>query len=232
MAVPTVLGFSQVNAGALDSSASVTVAADCELVVALWAHFEDGAGTHLSALSLGGVNYIERSELAEGAVTDETGVGVGTILNSGTGSQTLAWTWSGGGTRDEGGEIVLVYIDNINAADYFRAAATNATVDTSALSTSVTSTTTDLVVAFCCSFTPTGAPVIDTSGTNEVLQINSASQTSHLYDVMTATGATTSTSITMTGQYYSAMAGISIKENTGAASNAPRSIYYRMMGMR
>lgn len=207
----------QIDASGGNGSTSVTVPADCNGIVAMWSHWDGNGGSSLSSLTLNGVSFTEHAELAEGATTDESGVGVATLMSPATGSQTVAWTWSGGGARSEGGEIVLVFYKDCNTSDPVRAASVNAAVDVNAADTSVGSTaSTDLVVGFYQVFDGAGTAAI--SGVTAF--INNATLNSHLYDVGDASGLTGTVTIGNIGtDYYSAAAAISLKESTGGATD-------------
>lgn len=196
---------SQVNASAGNGSTSVTVPAAANLVVAFWSHWDENAGSSLATLTLNGVGFTIASQLAEGATNNESGVGVARLASPATGSQTLAWTWSAGGARTEGGEIVLVYVQDGNISDPVRAGSTDANTGAGDVTVTVGSVTTDLVLAFAGSTSPT-APAI-----NGTVFINDATLNGQIYDVSEVTAGASSTVVTMTGENNSAMAAISLK---------------------
>ena len=207
---------SQVDASAGDGSTSVTVPADCDFVVAFWMHWDDNAGSTISGLTLNSVSFTIQSQLAEGAVTDESGVGVATLANPATGSQTFAWTWSAGGARTEGGGIFLVYVKDHNSGDAVRAAGTDAATLTTGVSVTLATETTDLLLAACQRYTG-GNPALD--GT---VFINDVTVNSEVYDVSEVTPSATSTTVNMTNENFSSMAAVSLKQAVGgggAASN-------------
>lgn len=207
-AVPTRTGTaSEVDASAGNGSTSVTVPSDATAVIAFADHWDDNGSSTLSGLTLNSVSFIERSQVAE--VSDQNGVYVGTLVNPSTGTQTLAWTWSAGGARTEGGKIVLIYVKGVDTADLVRASAVDTATNTDNVTVTVSSSTTDLVLAFAESFTPTN-PAID--GT---VFINNSALNSHIYDVSEIAGATTSVTVNMTNESFSSMAAISIKEVAG-----------------
>ena len=207
---------SQDDASAGNGSTSVTVPADATAVVAFWSHFDGNGGSTLSGLTLNGVSFFPAdSQLAEGATADESGVGVASLASPATGSQTLAWTWSAGAARAEGGEIVLVYVKDVDIADLVRAAATDAQISTDNCSVNVASEATDLLLAFAQDFnegTPDDDPALD--GT---VFINDALLNLHSYDVSEVTPGAGSTTVNMTGEAFSAMAAVTLKAATGAS---------------
>jgi hypothetical protein len=214
MAAPTRTGTaSQVDGSAGDGSTSVTVPGDCNIAVALWAHWDSNGNTTLSALTLNGVSmFPAKAQLAEGAVTDESGIGVALLVNPSTGSQTLAWTWSAGGARAQGGEIVLVYVTGGNTSDPYRDADADANVASGNVVVTINSETTDLLLALAMSLAPT-SPTLD--GTQF---IDGASLNNDNYDVSDVTPSATSTTVNMLGEAYSAMVAISLKEPGGSAA--------------
>jgi hypothetical protein len=202
---------SQVNASGGDGSTSVTVPSDATAVVALWAHYDSNGGTTLSSLTLNGVGFTIQEQIAEGATTDETGTGVATLNNPATGSQTFAWTWSGGGARAEGGWIVLVYVKDVDLASLVRDTATDAQLGSNDCSVQLTNIeTTDLLLAAAQSFTGTN-PALD--GT---VFINDAGLNSENYDVSEATGQSGTVTVNMTGENYSSMVAIALRNITAA----------------
>lgn len=203
---------SQINGSGGSSSTSVTVPSDCNLVVAFWAHWDGNGGSTLSSLTLNGVGFTVQSQRAEGSPADANGVGVATLVNPATGSQTFAWTWSAGGARSEGGEIVLVYIKDANTGDPYRAAGNDycrLQVVDGAPSVSISSNTTDLVLGFAECYTGTNPAL---SGSTPF--IDNAAVNSHIYDVGQITAGASSTTVTMNAVDYSCVAGISLKEST------------------
>jgi len=197
---------SQVNASGGDGSTSVTVPADCTAVVAQWSHFDGNGGTTLSGLTLNGVSFFPAEvQIAEGAVTNEAGHGIAVLLNPATGSQTLAWTWSAGAGRTEGGWIVLTYVKDVNLADPVRASAVDAQISTDNCSVTLATETTDLLLAGCQSFNTS------TPGLDGTVYINNAALNSHVYDASEVTPQAGTTTVQMTGDDYSSMGAISLK---------------------
>lgn len=204
---------SQVDASGGNGSTSVTVPADATAVVAFWAHWDGNANSTLSSLTLNGVSFAIQSQLAEGHVSDHSGCGVATLVNPATGSQTFAWTWSAGGARSEGGWIVLVYIKGCDTTSLVRSSGLNTNTDGTDVSVTITTQSTDLVLAAAQKYNTGGAnPILD--GT---VFIDNASVNSHLYDVSTVTAGASSTTVAMTGEYFSSIAAIAIREGTASA---------------
>jgi hypothetical protein len=199
---------SQVDASASSGSASVTVPSDATGVVAFWGHWSNNNNSTLSTLTLNSVSMLPaKSEIAEGATTDEIGVGAAFLASPSTGSQTLAWAWSAGGARVEGGEIVLVYVKDLHASTPYRAAATDVGTGSGDVSVNVSSETTDLLLAWAVNSPGGGNPGID--GT---VFINNGTVNGEIYDASEVTPNATSTTVNMTGEQYAGMAAITLQE--------------------
>jgi hypothetical protein len=199
---------SQVDASGGNGSTSVTVPADATAVVAFWAHWDNDGGSTLSALTLGGAGFSIRAQVSEdGGIV---GTGVATLESPSTGSQTCAWTWSAGGARAEGGWIVLVYVKDANIGDVYRAADVDQQAATNNVEVTIASALTDLVLAAAQSFNA------DTPAISGTVFINNAALNSELYDLSEVTAGASTTTVTMTGENYSSMAVISLKESAAA----------------
>ena len=198
---------SQANASAGNGSTSVTVPADANCVVAFWSHWDDNAGSTISSLTINSVAFSIASQIAEGTPANAPGVGVARLINPATGSQTFAWTWSGGAARTQGGKIVLVYVKDANTSDPVRAAATDTDINANNVTVNLATETTDLLLAMAMSADLVN-PVLD--GT---VFINDAVLNNQTTDVSEVTPSASSTTITMTGEQFSCMAAISLKES-------------------
>src|SRR5690606_32208405 len=144
---------SLVDASGGDGSTSVDVPANCNAVVAFWGHWNFNGGSTLSGLTLDGDSFLPaEAELAEGVTPDEVGVGVAVLLNPSTGTQTISWTGSGRGARAEGGEFILVYIQDANTADPVRDAAVDSATFDDDVSVTIDTESDDLVLGFAGSF--------------------------------------------------------------------------------
>lgn len=209
---------SQVNASAGNGSTTVTVPADCNLIVAFWAHWDGNSGTTLSSLTLNGVGFTIHNQLAEGAVTNENGVGVATIVSPATGSQTFAWTWSAGTARTEGGGIILVYVTGANTSDPVRSTDVNSTIAGNDCSVTFTTVSTDLVLAMAERYYPGFS---DPSVLDGTVFINDWILNANYYDASQVTAGASSTTINMTNENYSCMAAIALKEASAATKARP-----------
>lgn len=202
---------SQVNGSAASGSTSVTVPADATAAVAFWSHFNSLGASTLSTKTLGGNAFTTLSENAcKTPTADSTGVGVA-ILETlpGTGSQTFAWAWSDSDARDEGGEIALVWIKDHNAGDAVRDSDVNSNTGTGvSASITIDSLTTDLVLGFGQSFTPTNPATTGTAF------ISNVTVNSEIYDATEVTAGAATTSISVTNGDYVTVAGVSLKVQT------------------
>lgn len=221
MTTPSRTGFNSLNASAGNLSSAATVPANTNLAVAFWSHWDGNGGSSASGLSINGVALTIRSQLAEGAATDEAGIGVATLVNPAIGSQTHALTWSAGGARTEGGAVVFVYYQDANTGDPVRASGVNAAIETSNPTVALASTeTTDMVVGYAERFSDSGEnPAI----TGVTAFINNTVVNGHVYDVGEDTGLSGTVTIGNTGLFYSCAAGISLKASEAAAAGGFRS---------
>lgn len=208
-----------VDASAGNGNTNISVPADAILLVAFWDHWDGNAGSQLSGLTLNGAAFTERAELAEGATFDESGVGVATLASPATGTQNLAWTWSAGGARSEGGRIYVIPVKGNDTSNPVRDADVNVTTGATDLSVTIDSAVTDLVLAMCQRFTG-GNP--DLAGTEFV---DNVTLNSHVYDVGEITPGATSTTVTMTGEEYSSMVAISIRSAAGSTLACDQGTY-------
>jgi len=220
----------QLDASAGDGNGNVTVPADCNAVVAFWSHWDGDAGETLSGLTLNGVGFTIQSQLAEGAATGESGVGVATLVNPAIGTQNVAWTWSAGGARSEGGELVLVFIKDANTGDFVRAAGTNAATEATEASVGLANTeATDLVLGFVQNFTGTNPTI-----TGVTAFINDAALNSEIYDVGDTTGVSGTVTVSNSTRDYTNTAAISLKASTtqpGANAPTKRSHGFKLQQM-
>src|SRR5690606_4818299 len=111
--------------------------------------------------------------------------------------------------------IVFVYLKDVNIDDPVRDAAVNATTAQTDVSVTIDTEENDLVLGFAQRFD-------DSSGFPEISLtpfIDNASLNSHLYDVGEDTTPDTPTAtISMTGEWYSAIAAISLKAVVGGGA--------------
>lgn len=195
------------TASAASGSTSVTVPADCTAAIAFWAHFNALGTSTLSTKTLGGNAFTTESEIATKSPTaTSVGVGVASLTNlPGTGSQTFAWAWSDSDARDEGGGIFIVWVKDVDTTSLVHHAQTGNSGGSTNLSVTVNTDTTDLLLAFCESFTGTNP------GLDATVFLNDVAINSEVYDLSQITPGSPTTAVNMTGESDSAMAAISLK---------------------
>lgn len=205
---------------AASGSVTATVPADAVAVAAFWSHFDGNGGSTLGTLTLGGNSFVTQSEIAEGAATDESGVGVAVCLTlPGTGSQTLSWAWSAGGARSEGGGIILVYVkdvDNSSLANLVIAAATNSTIGASSTPVSVATESLCLPIGFAQAFG--GDPAL--TGADVIVIDNYTQPNGEHSDCGYSTSFTNPEDYNAGSPDYSTTAAISLRNGTGGGPPA------------
>lgn len=210
--MPTRVGtHDSVDASTGDGSTTVTVDAAANVAVAFWAQWDGNLGSTLATLTLNGVGFTFESQLSE--TGDKLGVGVARLVNPALSTQTLAWTWSAGGARTNGGRIYVVYVQDGNTGDPVRAAGTDSQLNATNVAVALSTQATDLLLAFCCGDT---APVLD--GT--VYLDNNQTQ-GLFHDLSEVTPSAGTTTVNMTGEDFSAMAAISLKAIGGGGGTPP-----------
>ncbi len=197
---------SQINGGGGNGSTTVTVPSDCTCIVALWSHFDDNGGSILASLSLDGDDFSILAQIAENS--DMSGVGCGVLVNPSIGEQTFTWNWSGGGARADGGQIVLVYLKDVNLASPIRDADLDRGVGGEGMSVTLDSHPTDIIIALASNFNNGTNP--DLGGT---VFISNANTNNELYDAsqITPSGGS-STVVSNSVTYFATLAAVSVKE--------------------
>lgn len=203
---PAVVGtISQVNASAASGSTSVTVPDNATGVVALWSGWRSGSSGTLSTNTLGGNAFTTRAEKASDIPADAPGCGVATLTSlPAAGSQTFAWAWSDGLARTEGGGIFLIWVRNINTSDIFRDADVDSKAGSNAVSVTIDSLATDLVLSLGQAF-GTAFSTADT-----ILLDNIAVNSEH-YDIGQYIAGASTTTCGLSAYDYSSVAAISLK---------------------
>lgn len=217
MAIARTGTASQVDASAGNGNTTVTVPVGCNLATAMWAHFDNGTDSTLATLTLNGVGFTISSQIAVNNAGGLSGAGVAFIENPATGSQTLAWTWSNGSARLEGGWIAVTYVAdaNVGVGDAVRDSDSTAQSGSNNTALTLTTETTDLVLAAAQSFSAN--PALD--GT---VYINNVTVASEVYDASEVTAGAGSTTINMTGEAFSSMTAIALKAVAGGGGGAVR----------
>lgn len=204
--VPQVVGTSVVDGSAGDGNISVTVPVGATSAVAIWSHWDNNAQSFLSLLSLAGSPFQFRAQLLEGTTIDESGVGVAWLPTLPVaGSQLCAWTWSAGGARENGGEIVIYWCSGIDTDDPIRDVDIVATIGSGSVSLTVDSSLQDLILAFAQRYL-SGSVGLDGTG----LVVN-AVLNKHVYSATKVFPQEGSTTVNMSGESWTSMAVISLK---------------------
>jgi hypothetical protein len=179
-------------------------------VVAFFSHWDDNGGSSLASLELNGAAFAFVSQTPEGDTTNENGQGVAVLATPATGEQTLAWAWSAGGARSEGGEIILVYIADANIGDAVQGADDDANTETNPAAVTLTTADTDLVLAFAANFTDVGGDPDPDPGLNGS-EFLDGELNSHNYELAEIAAGDGSTAVTMTAGRYPSLAAIALK---------------------
>lgn len=214
--MPTIIGSPVAIQAEGLTGASVTVPADAQAAVFLLGVDINSNGQQIASYSLTGAstNTIRAQQVTVSG-TFEPAAMVATSHGLTSGSQTLTFSLTGG-TASQGPHGFLVFIKDINTADYYRDAAAGNTAAATAIVLTPASSTTDLVLATHFRYqavpaAPSGWTSIGTIGP-------SLSRGSRLLQA-DSPGASTTT-LTTTDNNYSSAAVISIK-GTAADTTAP-----------
>jgi hypothetical protein len=219
MAVTRTGTASEVDASAGNSSTSVTVPADATKAIAFWTHFSANGST-LATLTLGGNSFFAgTADIQLGVIdagTAEPGGGVA-LLDTlpGTGTQTLAWTWSNGGARAEGGGIFVVWIKSGGGTITARDFDVNQGQGSDVTSITIDSNTGDLVVAM-------GMATGSNPNPNGTIFVNSTIVNGEDYDLTEITAGASSTTVSQGAYNYSVTAGMSLFEDAGEEVTPPK----------
>lgn len=193
---------------AASGSVSITVPSDCTAAIVMWHHWDGDSNTTMSSITINSVAMTLDLNHDEGNPTDTNGYGVATLANPSTGTQTLAWSWSAGGARDEAGFSTITYVKDVNTSDLVNAVGGAAGSDGDNVEVTINSASTDLVLSSCNTFS---TPAI--SGTVYMNNVDGGNGTSPtLVDVAQQTAGASTTTTTMTGESWASMVSVSLKE--------------------
>lgn len=197
--------------GSDNSSTSVTVPSDATAVVALYNYWDNNTNAGAPTFSINSVNMTSQAHI--GDVSDKPAVGVQTLANPATGSQTFAWDWGGAsGARAEGGTIYLVYVKGVDTSDLVRDAQADSEASDPAPTVTINSNTSDLVIAEGSAYTGTDP------GTDGTQFIDNDDYNSVACDVTEVTAGASTTTVDLTNHYYSTIVAISLKEGSSGAT--------------
>lgn len=144
------LGQVVVDATAASGSDDVEVPALAQAVVVFWCQGSANADPAvMESLTLGGNNLLSQHKTEEPAVGDKPNVGVAYTTNlPAGGTRTLAWDWESADAPTSGGEIVLVWVEEVDPATPVRDSDTDSSTLAAAVTVTVDTESTDLVLAF------------------------------------------------------------------------------------
>lgn len=207
---------SEVNGQAGNGSTSVTVPAGTTAAVAMWVFYRGISGEQVTSLSLGGSGMTVQAQEATPGDLSTYCVGVATLVNPPTGTQTFAWNYTTNDGREEGGKFIITYVNGIDTTNLVRAAGTDSNINATNTFVTLSTETTDLLLAACCSAT-TSTPVLDGANyiDDSVLQLLR-------YDACEVTPIATSTTVNMTGEDFSSMVAISLFNFVGSGSDSAK----------
>ena len=201
------------------TSSSFTVPANCNAIIAMWHFWENNENVGMTSLELNGSTFIIVENA--GDISDTNGVGIAVLATPSTGSQTLDWVWASASPKAFGGGIVLTFVTDANVADLVRDFGVDRQTSSNDVSVVVTSVATDLVLSSCSS---DGTPGL--SGTVYVDNYAVEGE-NHDYAEQTALAGTTTS--TMTGENYSSMASIALKNSGTPPATVDTTLFYQTL---
>ncbi len=195
------------------SGGSVTVPSGAQGVIAFVTHYN--AGSSLNTISLGGASSftIAQNLSSTGTPNFYTGQALAHATISSTGSQTFSFSFTGGAPT-EGPTIGLVFVDGIDTSDWIRATDADQQTGSTNPSSSVTSNTTDLVIASDQKYNTIPDSISGWTSQGTVTNNSEGARIS----TANSSGAS-STTFTATNSDYSTTALVSIKAGTGGGGS-------------
>lgn len=188
---------------------NITVPADAEGVVVFWAYWLNATGYGLTSMSSTFSGTFTSVELAGTSIESATGISYAAVTS--TGAKTITPVWNN--TPSEGPTFIVAFVKGINTADWVRDTGLDSRSGETAVSATVDSATTDLVLSLDQKYD--AIPGLETGWTSLQTQSN-GSEGARLRSA-DSPGASTTTA-TIQNPYYSTIAVISIKEIGGAAT--------------
>jgi hypothetical protein len=146
---PVVTGSSLIFDGSGSSGTNgVTVPSDCTLIIIQWSQFDNNADNDMAELSLDGEDFTLVQNVGDGA--NAAGYGCGYLIDPSTGSQDVAWEWSGG-AQGNGGGIGVVFVKGQAATSPIRDS--DGDTDSGSVGAlTLTTESTDLIIALCSAY--------------------------------------------------------------------------------
>jgi hypothetical protein len=214
--MPSVIGSAAVNFGSTHNPAAVTVTVPSGTV---WAYlfynvYSGSNGITMSAQTLGGnnANATQFSVTGSNVGSGRPGVGARAWLNPTAGAQNLDVAWNV--APGDGPAAFMVYVDDADTAAPWRDADGNATGDATAISVTIDTSTTDLVIKWDSRFDAT-PPSLTAGWTSVGTQTNENNYSSRVSRI-TPAGATQV--VAAEDESFSGCVGISIQDAGGAAT--------------
>lgn len=193
-------------------SVNVNVPSGTTYVVALYGYFDTGM-SGAPVLTLGGDTLVNREHIDSQSYAQT--LGLSDFDNPSVGaSVSFTWDYPGSGAPAEGGWVVLNYFSGVDLPNPIRATDVDAAETTNSVSATVTSQSTDTVLAGAAAYQQGPALTdctlhVDDGGAQGQVQ-------DEQYDVglHNSVGAS-STVVDMTNEYFSAIIACSIREGAG-----------------
>ena len=211
-----------VDAAANSGSQSITVPSDATAVAVFWpAAWRTSASLSMSSMTLGGSGLTLAQNVAQG--TDAPACGVGYISAPATGSQTLAWDWSGTDDVEEGGRLVVAFLKDTPTSSAVADSDAVASESAGPTTESVTLSTdgTEFCIGVISSYqptTPNGAP----TSSDQTVDLNDSLYNNYYQDLFHKNTTTTpTTGMSGTGS-YAALAAIAFKTAGGGGGSPLR----------
>lgn len=196
--------------GADPAGQSITVPTDATAVYMFWSYWRNNDGDGLASATLGGNAPDETHE----ETTDSSGLtaaGVCAWYGPPTGSQTLDLAWDG--APDEGPTTIVVFVKG-GSTSAWRDADSGHTTGSDAISVTLDSNTTDLVLKYDQRYDSLdGTPPSTSSGWTSIETQDNGDEASRL-SYADSPGAS-STACAAEDENYSSLVAISIPEDTG-----------------
>ena len=209
--MPTYNSVEAVDASAGDGNFNIT-APTADACLALSYHYDGDVGDTLASLSYGGTAMTSVISLGDGANGSHSGCDAFFLEGVGNGTQNIAWTWGNGSARTNGGAIILFFVDQVSGT----ISVLDSAVDghsSNQLTTTVDSSTTDLVVSLSASYDAgVAVDAFGTLRTADPIEIGPVGLFGRGY---TGAGSAVSTTVDQTGESFGSIVTVSLTETVG-----------------
>lgn len=219
------LGSVKVDATGGNVSTSITVPAGSTFALVKLTYWDNNEGNLVSSCSLDSQSATEIIDIADSG--DIAGRYMSWIKGFGTGSQTFALNYGGGGARSEGGMIYVEFYSGVDTTTPIVDSAHTGAVNFGALSIDLTSNDTGEYFSIHAQryVADSNAPniVFDTGGTETEVYTNELDNNQRVatsYGTYSSSGTKTTT---MDNEYYSSLMGVVLAEASAASgASIPR----------